>query len=123
MTEGGMTAIAPGVVAANVEGLRRSVAEVIAAAEAECRRATDRLNAIKGQHAEAEAAHEKRLAEMTARMEAEHAKRIKEIAKRELNLANGQRELQADRERVAARELAAEQRAAYLTARLQGTAA
>jgi hypothetical protein len=78
----------------------------------------------------ARTAHEKTLAELTAKQKVEHDARMAELGatltkqsdqhQRNLTqLANIQKQIDADKERVASKELAAEARAAYLTKRIQ----
>jgi chromosome segregation ATPase len=89
---------------------------------AEVQAEIDTANRKKGELAEERQAHEKALADLTAKQVAEHEARIKEISVRESALAVAQREVQAERQRVAARERDVERRAADLGNRLRGVA-
>jgi hypothetical protein len=84
----------------------------------------DRAVAEAAGHAAEKAAHEKHLADLTAKHQAECAARERELQVRETHLAEASRELAGERDRVYARERDAEAKAAYLGQRLrEGTAA
>jgi DNA repair protein RadC len=84
--------------------------------------ANDRATQEAAGHAAEKAAHQKALSDLTAKQVAEHEARRREISNRESALVVAQREVQAERQRIAARERDVERRAADLGNRLRGVA-
>lgn len=68
------------------------------------------------------AGHKAGLDELSAGQQAEHSARLQEITRRGAALAERERALEAERQRVEARERWVEQRAADLSNRLRGAA-